>query len=102
MTFKFGASLLAALGVLLGMNADAQVVTGFTPGVGSTGEPVTIKGQGFGTDPRTPVFVRFSAGGSGTVQDTTAIRVSDTSILAHVPGLARTGPVTVQVGTSSG
>jgi uncharacterized repeat protein (TIGR01451 family) len=94
--------VLAALGTLLGTDAAAQVVTSFVPGVGSVGEPVQIRGQGFGTDPRIPLTVRFSAGGVSTVVDPTAQRVSDTTIYAHVPNGAHTGPVTVTVGSSSG
>ncbi len=67
----------------------AQSISGFDPGFGAPGEPVSIYGSGFSN----PVTVRFNE-----VISPGAAAATDERIEATVPAGATTGPISVQVG----
>ncbi len=89
--------ILTAVLTILAANAPAAVnVSGFEPKYGAPGDVITISGSGFypGT-----LTVRFNGVLSGNAQATAA---DGTVAQAYIPNGASTGPITVQVGASSG
>jgi hypothetical protein len=74
-------------------HVNAQIINLMEPSLGAPGERIILTGSGFAAGAKVTFF--------NGVQDTTAAVVSTTTIYAHVPTGARTGPITVQVGNNS-
>ena len=86
-----------ALGNLYAVDAipaSQLAIFAFTPNHGGVGTTVTVFGQGFSTTPGNNVL-KFN-GTAATVSSSTA-----TQLVATVPTGATTGPISVQVGTST-
>jgi large repetitive protein len=75
------------------LQLNAQIITSMDPPLGAPGERIVLTGSGFAAGAKVTFF--------NGVQDTTAAAASTTTIYAHVPAGARTGPITVQVGANS-
>lgn len=91
-------SLTLALVIFLPLGGitrlNGQIISGMIPALGAPGEQVILEGTGFA--PGTLKVTFFNG-----VQDLTAKATSASTIYAHVPAGARTGPITVQVGANS-
>ncbi len=73
---------------------NAQIISSMIPALGAPGEQILLTGSGFTSGALTVTF--FNG-----VKDLTAKATAASTIYAHVPAGASTGPITVQVGANS-